>query len=74
MSAKSFFSFVIGVAAGATAAWFLSTEKGRQTIAEIKGKAALSKQIDEIAAGEFKAKAEAKVRAVADTIEESLGK
>ncbi len=74
MSAKSFFSFVIGVAAGATAAWFLSTEKGQQTIADIKGKAAEGLDQLDNAVGEFKAKAEAKVRAVADTIEENLGK
>lgn len=74
MSANHFFSFLAGAAAGAAVAWLLTSEKGQETVAEFKEKAAAG--LDQLgnAVEDFKAQAEAKARAAVDTVEEAINK
>jgi gas vesicle protein len=74
MSAKSFFSFLMGAAAGAAVAWLLTSEEGKQTAAELKAKAAAGLDQLENAVEDIKAKAEVKAKAAVETVEEALGK
>ena len=68
MSSNNFFTFLAGAAAGAAVAWLLGTEKGRQTTDEIKNKAAEGREEIENAIKDFKAKAEATVKAAGETV------
>lgn len=74
MSANHFFSFLVGAAAGAAVAWLLTSEKGQETAAELKSKAAAGLDQLENAVEDFKAKAEATAKAAVDTVEEAVGK
>lgn len=74
MSANRFFSFLLGAAAGAAAAWFFTTEKGQETVAEIKEKAAAG--FDQLgnAVEDLKDKAKATARAAVETLEDVVEK
>ena len=74
MSANHFFSFLVGAAAGATVAWLLTSEKGQETVAEIKEKASAGLDQLENAVDDFKPKAGAKAKAAVESVEEALGK
>ena len=74
MSANHFFSFLMGAAAGAAVAWLLTSEQGKETAAELKAKASAGLDQLENAVEDFKAKAEQKAKAAAETVEEVIGK
>ena len=68
MSANNFFSFLAGAAAGAAVAWLLTSEKGQETVAEIKEKAADGFEQLGNAFEDIKDKAKASARAAATWI------
>jgi gas vesicle protein len=72
MSANNFFSFLAGAAAGAAVAWLFTSEKGQETVAELKEKAAAG--MDELgnAFEEIKGKAKASAKAAVETVEEAV--
>ena len=72
MSARHFFTFLVGAAAGAAVAWMVSSEKGKETVAEIKEKA--TEGFDQLgnALGELKEKAKASAKAAVETAEEAI--
>ena len=72
MSANNFFSFLVGAAAGAAVAWLFTSEKGQETVAELKEKAAAG--MDELgnAFEEIKCKAKASAKAAVETVEEAV--
>lgn len=72
MSSNSFFNFLLGAAAGATVAWLLSSEKGKETTENMKRRAAEGLDELENAVEDFKAKAEATAKAAAETVEEAV--
>jgi len=72
MSANNFFSFLAGAAAGAAVAWLLTSEKGQETVAEIKEKAADGFEQLGNAFEDIKEKAKASARAAVETVEEAV--
>jgi gas vesicle protein len=72
MSANNFFSFLAGAAAGAAVAWLLTSEKGQETVAELKDKAAAGMDQLGNAFEEFKDKAKASAKAAVETVEEAV--
>ncbi len=74
MSAKHFFSFLAGAAAGAAVAWLFTSEKGQETVAEIKEKAADGIEQLGKAFEDFKEKAKASAKAAVETVEEVVKK
>ena len=72
MSANHFFSFLAGAAAGAAVAWLLSSEKGQETLTEIKDKA--SAGVDELGDTfeDLKDKAKATAKAAVETVEDAI--
>lgn len=74
MSAKNFFSFLAGAAAGAALAWLFTSEKGQETVAEIKEKAADGIEQLGNAFEDFKEKAKASAKAAVETVEEVVKK
>lgn len=74
MSASKFFSFLVGAAAGAAAAWLFTSEKGKETVADIKEKATAGFDQLENAMEDFKDKAKATAKAAVETIEEAVEK
>ena len=72
MSANNFFSFLAGAAAGAAVAWLLTSEKGQETVAEIKEKAADGFEQLGNACEDSKEKAKAAARAAVETVEEAV--
>jgi gas vesicle protein len=72
MSANNFFSFLAGAAAGAAVAWLLTSEKGQETVAEIKEKAADGFEQLGNAFEDIKDKAKASARAAVETVEEAV--
>jgi gas vesicle protein len=74
MSAGKFFSVLVGAAAGAAAAWWLHSEKGQETVADIKEKAAAG--FDQLgnAVEDLKVKAKASAKAAVETLEEAVEK
>lgn len=73
MSANNFFTFLAGAAAGAAVAWLLSSEKGKQTVDDLKRKAAEGLGELENTVEDIKLKAEATAKAAADTVKEAVG-
>jgi len=74
MSASKFFSFLVGAAAGAAAAWWLASDKGQETVAELKEKAAAG--FDQLgnAVDDLKQKAKASAKAAVESLEEVVEK
>ena len=72
MSAKHFFTFLAGAAAGAAIAWLATSEKGQETVAELKEKA--TDGINQLGntLGDFKEKAKATAKAAVETVEEAV--
>jgi ElaB/YqjD/DUF883 family membrane-anchored ribosome-binding protein len=74
MSTKGFLAFLAGAAAGAAAIWLAKTDEGRETIDQLKKKAASGLDELENAVENFKDKAEATAKAAVETVEEKVGK
>lgn len=72
MSANHFFTFLAGAAAGAAAAWLLCSERGKETVENIKRRAA--EGLDELqnAVEDVQAKASVAVKAAAETVKEAV--